>query len=54
MEDDDIQIEQILREANAYGLKPEVKHYAERLLQKNPRFSKIDAYVRAYHELIKD
>jgi|TARA_R110000822_G_scaffold91270_1_gene210551 hypothetical protein len=54
MEDDDVQIEQILMEANAYGLRPEVKHYAERLFQKNPLSSRVDAYVRAYHELIKD
>ena len=35
MSDDDFQIEQILMEAGAYGLRSEVDHYAKRLLEKN-------------------
>ena len=54
MSDDEFQIEQILMEAGAYGLRSEVDHYAKRLLEKNPLSSRVDAYVKAYHELIKD
>ena len=52
--DDEFQIEQILMEAGAYGLRSEVDHYARRLLEKNPLSSRVDAYVKAYHEIIKD
>ena len=52
------QIEEILEEANAYNLRNEVKEAAEKFYkEKNKMFhvvSKIDAYVRAYHELIND
>ena len=54
LSDDDFQIEQILMEAGAYGLRSEVDHYAKRLLEKNPLSSRVDAYVKAYHEFIKD
>ena len=54
LSDDEFQIEQILMEAGAYGLRSEVDHYARRLLEKNPLSSKVDAYVKAYHEIIKD
>ena len=54
MSDDEFQIEQILMEAGAYGLRSEVDHYAKRLLERNPLSSRVDAYVKAYHELIKD
>jgi len=54
LSDDDFQIEQILMEAGAYGLRSEVDHYARRLLEKNPLSSKVDAYVKAYHEIIDD
>ena len=54
MSDDDFQIEQILMEAGAYGLRSEVDHYAKRLLERNPLSSRVDAYVKAYHEIIKD
>jgi len=52
------QIEEILEEANAYGLRNEVKSAAEKLFkEKNTQFhvfSKIDAYVRAYYEILND
>jgi hypothetical protein len=52
------QIEEILEEANAYNLRPEVKVIAEKLYgEKNTQFhvfSRIDAYVRAYHKVIND
>ena len=54
MSDDEFQIEQILMEAGAYGLRNEVDHYAKRLLKKNPLSSRVNAYVKAYHEIIKD
>ena len=47
------QIEEILEEANAYNLRAEVKNTAEKIFQKNDMFSKLDAYVTAYHEWIK-
>ena len=54
MSDDEFQIEQILMEAGAYGMRNEVDRYAKKLLTKNPLSSRVDAYVKAYHELIKD
>ena len=51
------QIEEILEEANAYNLRNEVKVAAEKIYgEKNTQFhvfSRIDAYVKAYHELIE-
>ena len=46
------QIEEILEEANAYGLRDEVKARAKKIFQENDMLSKIDAYVRAYYEII--
>ena len=48
------QIEEILEEANAYNLRQEVKDAAEKIFNENDMFSKIDAYVKAYHEIIED
>jgi hypothetical protein len=47
------QIEEILEEANAYNLRPEVEAKAEKIFEENDAFSRIDAYVKAYHELIE-
>ena len=47
------QIEEILEEANAYNLRQEVKDTAEKIFKENNMFSKIDAYVRAYYEIIE-
>ena len=47
------QIEEILEEANAYNLRQEVKEEAEKIFNENDMFSRIDAYVRAYHNWIK-
>ena len=41
-------------EAGAYGLRNEVEQYAKNILKKNPAFSRLDAYVKAYNEIIKD
>jgi len=48
------QIEEILEEANAYNLRDEVKEAAEKIFKENDMFSRIDAYVKAYHEIIDD
>ena len=56
-EEDEETIELILEEANAYGLRQEVKEWAEKELKeasfKGVWLSKLDAYVTAYHEWIK-
>ena len=41
-------------EAGAYGLRNEVKDAAEKIFRENDMFSRIDAYVKAYHEIIDD
>ena len=52
-EEDEEQIELILEEANAYGLRQEVEEWALKEMTENPNLSKLDAYVTAYHEWIK-
>jgi hypothetical protein len=51
------EIELILEEANAYGLRWEVKETAEKKLEKASReghwLPKLEAYVQAYNEWIK-
>jgi len=47
------QIEEILEEANAYGLRGEVKDTAKKILKKESELSELSAYVIAYHEWIK-
>ena len=54
LNDDEFQIEQILMEAGAYGLRNEVKETAEKILKENDMFSRLDAYVSAYHQVIDD
>jgi len=51
---DEEQIEEILEEARAYGLKNEVKARAKKIFQENDMFSKVDAYVRAYYEILDE
>ena len=48
------QIEEILEEDNAYNLRPEVEAEAKKILKENDAFSKVDAYVKAYYEIIDD
>jgi hypothetical protein len=50
--EDHIQIEEILAEANAYGLRPEVIDTAEKLIIKEG-YSHVDAYDAAFNEWIK-
>ena len=51
------QIEEILEEANAYNLRFEVEAKAEKLYSEKNKmfhvFSRIDAYLMAYQELIE-
>tara|TARA_B100000900_G_scaffold321040_1_gene280270 strand:- start:521 stop:805 length:285 start_codon:yes stop_codon:yes gene_type:complete len=51
---DEITIQQILLEAGAYNLRFEVDDLAKNILKKNPTFSRLDAYVKAYNNIIKD
>ena len=56
-EEDEEQIELILEEANAFGLRQEIKETAEKELEKasweGRWLSKLDAYVNAYNKWIK-
>ena len=56
-EEDEEQIELILEEASAYGLRQEIKETAEEELKKasfeGRWLSKLDAYVNAYNKWIK-
>jgi hypothetical protein len=52
---EELQIEEILEEANAYNLRKEVKDHAENILQRNDiLISRIDAYLMAYEEIINE
>ena len=51
--DEEFHIEEILLEAHAFGLDNEVDKWAKKLLKKNPKMSKVDAYQEAYNEWIK-
>ena len=53
---EEIEIQEILAEANAYGLRTEVVVSAEKIWADNKNdadFSLLDAYHAAYHEWIK-
>jgi len=50
---DDDQIELLLLEANAYGLRGEVEQWAIQELKEDPNLSRLEAYVLAYNEWIK-
>ena len=50
---DDEQIELLLEEANAYGLRSEVEQWAMQELKEDPDLSRLEAYVIAYNEWIK-
>jgi hypothetical protein len=50
---EELHIEEILLEAHAFGLDHEVDEWAKKLLKKNPKMSKVDAYQEAYNEWIK-
>jgi len=47
------QIEEILHEASAFGLRTEVMELAQKELKQNPKMRKVDAYEIAYKEWVK-
>ena len=51
--EDEENIELLLEEANAFGLRIEVEQWAIHLLKEDPDLPRIDAYVQAYNEWIK-
>ena len=52
---EELQIEEILEEANAYNLRKEVDNHAKNILQNNDiLISRIDAYLMAYDEIINE
>ena len=51
--EDEEDIELLLEEANAYGLRIEVEQWAMQLLKEDPDLSRLEAYVQAYNEWIK-
>ena len=51
--EDEEQIELLLEEANAYGLRLEVEQWAMQELKEDPDLSRLEAYVLAYNEWIK-
>ena len=50
---DEEDIELLLEEANAFGLRIEVEQWAMQLLIEDPDLSRLEAYVQAYNEWIK-
>ena len=50
---DEEDIELLLEEANAYGLRLEVEQWAIQELKEDPELSRLEAYVLAYNEWIK-
>ena len=50
---DEEDIELLLEEANAYGVRLEVEQWAMQELKEDPDLSRLEAYVLAYNEWIK-
>jgi len=51
--DEQIQIQEILEEAKAYGLRHEVCEWADKLMEESLEMNILDAYTLAYQEWIK-
>ena len=47
------QIEEILIESYAYGMRDEVMEWAKKELEQNPNMRKVDAYELAFQEWCK-
>ena len=47
------EIEEILHEAHAHGMRSEVMEWANKELKENPKLRKVDAYHLAFHEWCK-
>ena len=50
---DEEDIELLLEEANAFGLRWEIDSTAKQMMEQNPTLLKLEAYVHAYNEWIK-
>ena len=50
---DEEDIELLLEEANAFGLRWEIDSTAKQIMEQDPVLSKLEAYVQAYNEWIK-
>ena len=50
---DEEDIELLLEEANAFGLRWEIDSTAKQMMEQNPMLPKLEAYVVAYNEWIK-
>jgi hypothetical protein len=50
---DEEDIELLLEEANAFGLRWEVDSFAKQFMDEDPMLPRLEAYVRAYNEWIK-
>jgi len=46
------QIEEILQEANAYGVRGEVKAWADMYMRVNPKLNKVTAHQQGYKEWV--
>lgn len=51
--EEQIHIEEILAEANAWGLKREVQSWANKLMEESPEMALVDAYAIAFDEWVK-
>jgi hypothetical protein len=51
--EDEEEIELLLEEANAFGLRWEVDSFAKKFMDEDPTLPKLEAYVMAYNEWIK-
>ena len=46
-------IEELLIEAHAYGLREEVMETARQIMQDNPKIRRVDAYHQAFYDWVK-
>ena len=47
------QIEEILYEAHAYGMREKVLSTASNIIRNNPKINKVEAYQTAYNKVIE-
>jgi hypothetical protein len=47
------QIEEILMEASAYGLRLEVIEFAKKNMEEDPKMDRLTAYIHAFNDWIK-
>ena len=51
--EDEEEIQLLIEEANAFGLRWEVDSFAKKFMDEDPMLPKLEAYVMAYNEWIK-